>query len=371
MKCYVCGDEITNANESFEHIILNAAGGRLRSKGLICKKCNNEFGEGIDSALAKQLNHLANMLMIERHHGEPQPIIGRGVSSGTEYQLEVGGRPSLTKPVFSKSKEGNITSFSIRARSQEELRRMIKGMARKNSGLAVEDAINAAKWITKKLNEKVAVSVEIGGEIEFRAVCKCAVNFFIHKGGDVAEISHLVPYIKGEVKLNVVWMHYQQGLYELQPGESFHILHVVGNFNDRTLYCYVDYFNAHKFLVLLSDNYQGPDIRSTYCFDVLQIKEVQRQVNIHYDRKTLINFFENRDRDPYKKVTDALDHSLRIGFKRQLEFQREQLFMAAVQKVLGRYPAGSELTEVQTNEVLNEVINVVLPNLLEELNIKS
>ncbi len=66
IKCYICDSALTKENQTFEHIILNAAGGRLKSKDLLCKNCNSSFGENIDSVLAEQLNYLANMLMIKR-----------------------------------------------------------------------------------------------------------------------------------------------------------------------------------------------------------------------------------------------------------------------------------------------------------------
>ena len=40
--CYICGSELTEENQSDEHIILNAIGGHLHSYSILCKKCNNE-----------------------------------------------------------------------------------------------------------------------------------------------------------------------------------------------------------------------------------------------------------------------------------------------------------------------------------------
>ena len=91
MKCYVCDTEITTINSTEEHIIINAIGGRLKSRKLICVKCNTELGETIDAVLAKQLNSLANMLMINRERGEPQPIMSEKLSTGENILIEFGG----------------------------------------------------------------------------------------------------------------------------------------------------------------------------------------------------------------------------------------------------------------------------------------
>lgn len=41
---------------SEEHIIPNAIGGKLKSKELICKKCNSKLGHSMDKELAEQLD---------------------------------------------------------------------------------------------------------------------------------------------------------------------------------------------------------------------------------------------------------------------------------------------------------------------------
>src|ERR1700741_3189546 len=140
MKCYVCKTEITPETETDEHIIINAAGGRLKSKELICARCNTEFGEEIDSELAKQLNNLANLLMIKRQRGEPQPIVGHKEPTGEKYILDRGGKPKHGKPTFLKKTDGSQTTYSLKARSEEELLKMLKGLARKHPTFDPEEA---------------------------------------------------------------------------------------------------------------------------------------------------------------------------------------------------------------------------------------
>src|ERR1035437_11025447 len=96
-KCYKCDNEITTATETEEHIILNACGGRLKSKNLLCKTCNSQFGETFDKELASQTNDLANLLLVKRHRGEPQSIKGKLQSTGEDYYLLYGGNPMMTK----------------------------------------------------------------------------------------------------------------------------------------------------------------------------------------------------------------------------------------------------------------------------------
>jgi hypothetical protein len=367
MKCYVCDKEITPELETEEHILLNAAGGRLKSKDLICKDCNSEFGEKIDSELAKQLNNLSNMLMVKRHRGEPQPIIGDNAKTGEKYKLEVGGTPRMTKPIVDKKVDGDKTHISVTARSESELRSILKGIAKKNPKFDIEEAMKSAQWKTEYLDDPLHFQNVIGGKDVFRAICKCATNFYVFKQKESSQIKHLLPYIKGEEEKDIVWMHYQENIYELETNESSHLIHLVGNSEDKTLYCYVDYFNTYKYLVLLNDNYDGNNIKETYCFDLINICEQEKVVNIDYNRETLLDFFTNKDSKPFDKVKSAFDHSIALGLKRQDDFQRSELLERAIQSSLGKYPDGVPITEQMINETVEEIMKNIAPYLIRRM----
>lgn len=365
MNCYVCDTEVTSDNLTDEHIIINAAGGRLKSKELICHDCHHsEFWEKIDSALAKQLNALSNMLMVHRHRGKPQPIVGEKQSTGKKYLLEVGGKPLLNEPNVKKTVDGDKTNFSIIARSESELRKILKGIAKKNPQFDVEEAMKSAKWREEYFDEALHFQNEVGGKEIFRAVCKCATNFFIHKKGDSSQIKHLIPYIKGEVDKEVVWMHYQEDIYNLTPDESFHLIHLVGKPDDRTLYCYIDYFNTYKYLILLSEDYTGKEINESYCFDLINVKEKAKEISLDYDRETLLNFFKHKDAKPFEKVKKSFEHSIALGLKRQDDYQRGELLERAIQSSLGKHPEGTKITQKMIDETVNEIMKNITPYLL-------
>ena len=55
-NCYLCKQVFSKENESLEHIIPNSIGGRLKSKKLLCKKCNSKLGTEYDSEVSKMFN---------------------------------------------------------------------------------------------------------------------------------------------------------------------------------------------------------------------------------------------------------------------------------------------------------------------------
>lgn len=368
MECYVCDAEITSENETDEHILLNAAGGRLKSKKLICKQCNSDFGEKIDAILAKQLNNLSNMLMVKRHRGAPQPIIADKQSTGEKYILEVGGKPKLSKPLIEKTVDGENMSISITARNEEELRNILTGIAKKNPHFNVEEAMKSAQWREEYFNEALHIQTSVGGADVFRAICKCATNFYVYNDGPVSEIKHLIPYIKGENEKDIVWMHYHDDLYTLNPDESFHIIHLVGNPEEKILYCYVDYFSTYKYLVLLNDNYNGNALRSKYFFDLINVVPAEREFKMDYDRQTLLNFFSKKEIKPFEKMKNSFDHSIGLGLKRQDDAHRNEILERAIQNSLGKYPEGTIITKEMVDETVNEVVKSIMPYLIRRMN---
>ena len=206
---------------------------------------------------------------------------------------------------------------------------------------------------------------KIGGTEVFRAVCKAAVNFYIYSKGDPLQIKHLIPYIKGEEEREVVRLHYQDDLYDLNPEEILHVLHLVGKKDEQILYCYVDYFNTYKYIVLLNDNYQGQDIKRTYCFDLLNIVSIEREVRLNYDRKTLLEFFYKKDPKLFAKVKRSFERSIALGLKRQDEHYRNELIERAVQNSLGKYPDGVPIIKEMINETIEEIMKNITTYIVE------
>ena len=64
----------------------------------MCKKCNSNTGQNVDSELSKQLNFFANMLNIRRDRGEPQEFKIKDKVSGVLYRCLPGGKPKRIEP---------------------------------------------------------------------------------------------------------------------------------------------------------------------------------------------------------------------------------------------------------------------------------
>ena len=73
--CYICDEELTDTNNSDEHIILNSIGGHLHSKQLLCKRCNSKLGDTADAKLAEDLSFYTDMLKVKKVRKNPHKQI--------------------------------------------------------------------------------------------------------------------------------------------------------------------------------------------------------------------------------------------------------------------------------------------------------
>lgn len=93
-RCTYCHVAITPANQSREHIIQNAIGGRKEVTGVFCCTCNSTFGDRWDSAAANQLHFLSLKLRVVRNDSEVPARYYRTIS-GQNVRLHPDGLPPL------------------------------------------------------------------------------------------------------------------------------------------------------------------------------------------------------------------------------------------------------------------------------------
>jgi hypothetical protein len=187
-----------------------------------------------------------------------------------------------------------------------------------------------------------------------QAICKCAINFYVHKTSDSASIKHLLPYINDIEKQKVVNLHYVDNLYKLNKDELFHMLHLVGDSVEKILYVYIDYFNFHKSLVILNDNYLGKDIQYTYCYDLINYKEIKKEINIKYSRQKLFEFIgiDNNEEVFHK----SFERIMRLTKINQENLLLDYSIAQAFQVIKNKYPQEERLLPYMKDELLNEIM---------------
>lgn len=367
--CYICDCSLNVHNCSEEHIFLNALGGKLKARNLLCKQCNSMFGDDIDSELARQFNFIANMLNIERDRGKPQSFDAIDCQDGTVYSLEPGGIPVLKYPVIKKEVQETKTRFTIRARDVKQWRAVAKGLKRKYPEIEQNKTLTNISTTKKKkyLDNELSFKMEFGGVKAFRSLCKSAINFYLYKNGNIANIRHLIPYVTGkfEDKQIVKPVYFGYDPISKNDSEVLHSIIIKGDAHENLLYAYIELFNFYKILVLLNDNYTDDNIEYSYFFDVITRKEVIRDYQLILTKSNIKPIMDNILF--YKEMMRHLKVLLEKILRKQDFEHRKALLTDAMNNVMKKYPDKKYLDEEMCKDTVNEVMKQLTPWLLHRL----
>ena len=317
LKCYCCEEQITNNNSSVEHILLNAIGGKLKSKKLLCKECNSNFGDSYDSELSKQLLFLSSFLNVKRDRGNHPKLKGGKTDSGLDIDFLAGGKPYYAKPsVETTNKDGEVI-LNIITRDKKELKQILKGLSRKHPQINIEEILSKSILETSYLNEPVKVRQTIGGAMALNGITKVALNYCIHKNNDFEPFKSTINILKTNTKNNLSKHYYpDKKLYTKKAQEICHIIHIQSNKHNKNVIGYVEFFSSYSFLVLLSDNYTGKNLNSTYCYDLKSNKELKKKINLKIDTEDF-NKLPTISKEYYPIITEKMDRIIQIGLKEQ------------------------------------------------------
>lgn len=289
--CYICGSELTEENQSDEHIILNAIGGHLHSHTILCKKCNNDLGEKADSRLAEDLSFFTDMLQVRKNRQNPHKQIMMD-KDGHEVVVKDAGRYlELRKPCIKKGKSGEGTHVNIIARNTKELSGLLRRLVKEGT-VSQEDADKISSKAEIKKYKPVLTKRTVISEEAFPSIIKSAVNYYMDSYHDLNTIKQLVPYIKGEKDAKeVLFLHHFKDLpYITNSKEVTHMIHLEGHKETKLLYAMMEYYGIYVYIVVLNQNYQGPDINKTYAYDVIEGKKIERNFALTLTLKDLTDF---------------------------------------------------------------------------------
>lgn len=294
--CYLCDDPITAENESEEHIIINAIGGHLKSKDLLCIECNNKFGETDDVALANQIP-FPTLFDIKRDRKKPPSIIAFRKDDGTEYRINrrLEAKSRVLPPKYGTKEDGKKYAEFRGGKKQAE--GLIRRIVKENPNLDPEELNKNIIWEEPQMRLFDVYDGRLQGAEVSRVQCKTAINFFIYSGGDSEYVEDAIKYAQGENIYPERTFHFYppDSFHEIEANEVSHVLYVHGNPDEGILYCYIEYFNLYQTLVKLNDNYNGPAIKATYAYDVLKRTKLVKEFDLPLTKETYQDLFFSDD----------------------------------------------------------------------------
>ncbi len=316
--CFLCDDELNNFNSSDEHIIPNCIGGKLHSP-ILHTSCNSNSGGDIDGKAYKELEFFTNLLNPPRR-GENQPVTLK--IDGGEVKRSANGdlRP---KQLAKKDEKGNLSiKLLYRPNSPQkqlqinEAKKHIKNLGNKKN-LSSERIDEIIKNFQNELELKSETinNPEFFTDFKFNkdgllflGLLKIAIGYAVYSGCDKKDLEKSIKILRGrnckENHANIAW-HYPDDLY---PKDSiYHSLILVGDANNKLLYCLISLYGVIRVFVILNDCYEGRDFIKNYFHDIRN-QEVRENSVINFVRiqRDDISKILSTDKDYHSSYRDAL-----------------------------------------------------------------
>jgi len=352
-KCYMCGVELTATNSTEEHIILNAIGGVLKSKDLICKSCNSSFGNDMDCILAKQLQPFSVLMNVERDRGTTPPIKATRSSNGEGILVYPGGKPETIDPEIKFYTENGQQKYHIVARNTKEANKILKGIKKKYPSATVTNSGE----ITENINEKITIECDLGGGA-LESVCKTAIGYYLYSSN---EQKHIQPFIDKFKERDIIdqcnfcYLN-KPFLCKLEDGIC-HSIAIVGDSTQELLYAYIEFFNFYRVIVLFSDNYKEENFYNIYCYNLTTKCECKAELNMVITREMIIDTLTKDLNDYGQQMVRELQNTVNeIEVRNTIDKVCEKIY----EKYRVQYPNAIP-TDIFINAFVEEMANEYKP----------
>jgi hypothetical protein len=328
-KCALCPDVLTKENLTREHIIPNSIGGRRKTTGFICNKCNNDYGRKWEAVLSEQFLWFSLATGVKRERGN-SPNLRIKTVAGDELLLRHDGTMAPANPTYLEQKEESGTvKIQIKVRTEEEAKHIIKGVVKKYPSTNVKAATDNLVVEQTYLDSPLAMNFQFGGPNGGRSMVKTALALASEYGVDHNQCEKAIDYLKNEEALPPFGFCYTMDIVKNRPQEEiFHCVAVRGLPEHGKLFAYVEYFNLARILIELSDRYDGEDFSHTYAIDPTTGSEVDVQVDFDVNLDVLHAVIDG-DGMPLDKYTEVANYVLPIVLRKNFDRERNRVVTEA------------------------------------------
>lgn len=309
-KCFLCREDLNYETNSKEHVIKNSIGGKKQVKGFICKTCNNKTGEEWDHHIDKNFGDVLSVLFdIKRDRGKVQDIKITDELTNKDFFINSNQIVQIQPEHTYDKKNGKIliTAFS-KKRGEQYLKQL------KKEGRIPKETIKGQNEI---VNEKIRINTSFNLNIPelnsnfSKSIVKSALALLSeHEGGKTLEYCEIAKdFLKNDNNKCINYNNYIS--IENRPFAT--PLHCVYIFSDKNIInAYVELFGIARYIICLSDTYEGSDINLIYAINPKTAQE-NDHLRLNF-KKNLINTIHPGEL--HKKLNDEIlfDKEIEIAF---------------------------------------------------------
>lgn len=370
-NCALCDIVITNDNDTKEHIIPNAVGGRKKIKGFICRACNSSSGDSWDKELAKQLNPLSLFFGIKRERGNAPSELFE-TTAGDRLTLNIDGRMAIEKPIYSEvfSEDNGIIRIKIEARDTNEAKRMLKGVKGKYPQVDTDHILDNLKVQSYYCPDMLKVDMSFGGQEAGRSIVKSALALAVSSGISPHSCSEGVNYLKNTDSETCFGYFYESDLIKYRPeGIPLHCVSIKGCNKTKQVSAYIEYFGIYRVVLCLSNSYEGDYITKTYAINPMNGKELDLIVDLNLTNN------EIREAYAYKKIPDGsvkavCDKVIPTGMEASYDKEKNRVVNKAIKTAFENCGAkeGERLTQEHIEKITDKVLEELMPFISHQMS---
>lgn len=359
LNCALCDIIITNENDTKEHIVPNAIGGRKKIKGFICRACNSTSGDSWDKELAKQLNPLSLFFGIKRERGSTPSQVFE-TTAGDKLKLHANGSMSNESPVFLENvlDDGISTRINIQARDMKEAKNMLKGVKKKYPKFDIEDTFNKLEIQSSYCSDMLRMNFSMGGAEAGRSIVKSALALAVYSGIPIESCIEATSYLNNEDSEACFGYFYESDLVKNRPQDTpIHCVSVKGCDKSNQVIAYVEYFGVQRMVLGLGTNYTGEAISNTYSINPITGEELELTVELNLTYDEIHEAYEYK-KIPIGSVERACEKVIPAGMRASYEKEQNRVVDKALQNAFEN--CGAKEGEMLMSENIEKIISILM-----------
>lgn len=314
--CYFCGnnfDQLTTIDHG-EHVIQQAIGGSLISKGILCKNCGEELGNDIDVPFNKIFEGIVTRLDIknDRKANNKPSTTGIIVSEIDSFGFNLKGTPvfwnnykvSPIKPFYKLTEDKKKVIVYSSQKQYKSYKHLV------NKEIMAMHLVPPPKIILcDDIDAFIQFDFNMDNKAFKRGIAKIAIGFACSQGihrSNLPLALKISDSNKGVIDDKIVLLKYAplsviDTIIEKEKRDlANYPSHTIILFNSEQypsdLWCYVELFSTFQFYILLNDNYNGNDKRKKiYAYHYQRIEkadEYQFAPDRNYYKKRKIFLYD-------------------------------------------------------------------------------
>ncbi len=302
--CAICGQDIGPANDSEEHVLPGAIGGRRTVRAFLHDDCNHRSGHTWDAALEKQLRPLALHFGVKRQSGRTLRMAVT-TTAGENFLLNAGGQLEMARPEIKRTPTPSGESIQVTTGSIAQARDVLKGVKRKYPKVDVEAALAGAEIQRSYANGVVRIDLDFGGPLSGRSLVKSALALAHSAHLPIDQCRDALSYLRQADAETCFGYYYVDDLVDGRPPATpMHCVAIDANPATGLILGYVEYFGIHRAVVCLGRNYAGDRRRSVYALDPRTSETLEVAVRLDFDIADVRAIY-NYERDDAEKRQEA------------------------------------------------------------------